>query len=88
MEERETQMKKLITICLVVLFAVNSYPVHAAFMTMPLGTDAPPTALGLNTMTPFGADPQSELASVTSVASPLSGTVDFSITMIHEIVGP
>lgn len=80
-------MKKLITVCLVVLFAVNTYPVHAAFMAMPLGVNPPPSQLGSNTMTPFGADPQSENASVTSVASPLGGTVDFSITMTHEIVG-
>jgi len=80
-------MKKLITICLVVLFAVNTYPVHATIMASSLGTGAPPSMLGLNTMTPFGADSQSEYASVTSVASPLGGMVDFSIAMSHLKVG-
>jgi hypothetical protein len=79
-------MKKLITICLVVLFAVNTCPVYATIMLMPLSTGAPPSTLGFNTMTPFGADPQSEFAYVTSVTSPLGGAIDFSITMVHYVV--
>lgn len=80
-------MKTLITICLVALFAINAYPVHATIMASPLGTGAPPVMLPPYTMTPFGTDSQPEYAPVTSVDSPLGGTVNFDITTIHLIVG-
>jgi len=77
-------MKRLMAICLVVLFAV---PVQASIMGAALGTDPPPPVLGPYTMTSFPADSQAEYALVTSVASPLGGTVDFSAELDHRIVG-
>jgi hypothetical protein len=83
----EIQMKKLITICLValvVLFA--TYPVQATITGVALGTAPPPSTLGPYTMTAFDPDPQPH-DFVTSVASPLGGTVDFSIPLYHSTVG-
>jgi hypothetical protein len=51
------------------------------------GTAAPGATLGPYTMTPFGDDGGLVGLSVTSVLSPLTGQVDFSIPLIHEEVG-
>jgi hypothetical protein len=81
-------MKKLITICLVVLFAVNSYPVQASITGVALGTGYPPSTLGPYTMTAFVGDPRPMYELVTSVPSPLGGTVDFSVEeMEHRVAG-
>jgi hypothetical protein len=85
-------MKKLITICLavlVVLFA--TYPVQATITGVALGTAPPPSTLGPYTMTAFDPDPRPvdpfDPELVTSVASPLGGTVDFSVPLYHTTVG-
>ncbi len=74
----------LLTICLVALFAV---PLQASITGVPLGTSAPPAVLGPYAMTAFGPDPQPEGSDVTSVASPLYGSVGFSAPLNHRIVG-
>jgi hypothetical protein len=51
------------------------------------GTAAPPATLGPYTMTPFGADPQPLFTDVTSVASPLGGSVGFSPALNHRQIG-
>jgi len=51
------------------------------------GTDAPAATLGPYDMTPFADDATPEFSPVTSVASPLWGTVDFSIDMSLREVG-
>ncbi len=83
-------MKKLIPICLVVLFVANVHPVQATIMGVALGTGAPPSALGPYTMTAFGPDPRPSgpySPPVTSVDSPLGGTVNFNSPMTHYTVG-
>jgi hypothetical protein len=76
--------RAILTICLVVLFAV---PVRASITGAALGTDTPPPVLGPYTMIGFPADSQAEFALVTSVASPIGGTVDFSAELEHLIAG-
>ncbi|MCX5643564.1 MAG: hypothetical protein NTZ17_02590 [Phycisphaerae bacterium] len=50
-------------------------------------TDAPSATLGPYSMTAFPLDAGPIETHVTSVASPLGGQVDFSIPMVHELVG-
>ena len=78
-------LKRLTTICALsaLILAVGS--AQAAITGTSLGTGAPPGTLGSYTMTPFPLDPQGSL--VTSVASPLGGTVDFDATLTHVTVG-
>jgi hypothetical protein len=52
-----------------------------------LGTVAPPAALGTYTMTAFGADPQGLFTDVTSVATPIGGSIGFSLPINHRLVG-
>ena len=80
-------LKRLTTICAlsVLILAVGS--AQAAITGTSLGTGAPPGTLGPYTMTPFPSDPQPQGSSVTSVASPLGGTVDFDATLAHVTVG-
>jgi len=54
---------------------------------VPLGTAAPPATLGPFTMTPFPLDDRSLGSDVTSVPSPLGGSVDFSIPLNHVRIG-
>ena len=61
--------------------------VQANITGVSLGTAAPPPALGSYTMTPFPADPQPNYTVVSSVASPLGGSVGFSPSLEHRIVG-
>ncbi len=51
------------------------------------GTAAPGATLGPYTITPFGADGRPLYTGVTSVDSPLGGSVDFSIPLEHYRVG-
>jgi len=51
------------------------------------GPAAPAGTLGSYTMTPFGLDPSPLSTNVTSVASPLGGSVDFDIPLVHHRVG-
>jgi len=81
-------MKKLIIICLVVLVVLfATYPVQATITGVALGTAPPPSTLGPYTMTAFDPDPQPRYSYVTSVASPLGGTVDFSTPLEHLVIG-
>jgi hypothetical protein len=50
------------------------------------GTNAPPGTLGAYTMTPFGNDGRPTLTDVSSVPSPISGNVAFSINLSHRKV--
>ncbi len=75
-------MKNLIAICLVAMMVSTA---QAAITGTSLGTGAPPGTLGPYTMTAFPSDPQG--SPVTSVASPLGGTVDFSAARTHVTVG-
>jgi hypothetical protein len=84
-EKVMNNMKRLMTICALstLILAVGS--AQAAITGTSLGTAAPPGTLGPYTMTPFPLDPQG--SPVTSVASPLGGTVDFDATLTHVTVG-
>jgi hypothetical protein len=82
---RRNMMKKIIMICAVAVLIVTAGNVQAGITGVALGTGAPPATLGLYTMTPFPIDPQG--SPVTSVASPLGGTVDFSDSLVHYTVG-
>jgi hypothetical protein len=63
-------------------------PAAAATITfVDLGTAAPPATLGGQTMTAFGDDATPDFTGVTSVASPLGGSVGFDITMDKRTVG-
>ena len=76
---------KLITISALVILLLATGGAQADIVGVSLGTDAPPGVLGPYAMTPFPVDPQG--SSVTSVDSPLGGTVDFFISMTHLTVG-
>jgi hypothetical protein len=78
-------MKKLIMICALAMLIVTASNVQAGITGVALGTGAPPATLGPYTMTPFPLDPQG--SPVTSVASPLGGTVDFGASLAHYTVG-
>jgi hypothetical protein len=52
-----------------------------------LGTVAPPATLGGLPMTPFPPDPTPTFVDVSSVTSPLGGSVGFSIPLNHRTVG-
>jgi hypothetical protein len=83
---KEKKMKKLITVCVVVLFAVSALPVQAAVNGQALGTAPPPLTLGSFNMTAFGPDPQpAGYTPVPSVASPLGGDVVFSTLLQHAL---
>jgi hypothetical protein len=77
--------RALMTSILALTLAV---PASAATITfVDLGTAAPPATLGGQTMTAFPDDPTPTFTGVTSVASPLGGTVDFSATLDAREVG-
>ena len=79
-------MKKRILICALAVLILGG-GAQAAITGVALGTAAPPGVLGPYTMTPFPLDPQGLFLPVTSVASPLGGTVDFSAPLTHYTVG-
>lgn len=78
-------VKRLVTICALSVLILALGSAQADITGVSLGTGAPPATLGPYTMTPFPLDPQG--SSVTSVASPLGGTVDFSAARTHVTVG-
>ncbi len=79
-------MKNAATVLsLVVLATAAAAP--AAITGFAGGTAAPGATLGPYTMTPFGADGRPLYAGVTSVDSPLGGSVDFSAPLTHYRVG-
>jgi hypothetical protein len=50
------------------------------------GTGAPSGTLGPYTMLPF-VDPSGVFSTVTSIPSPIGGTLDFSLGMSHRVIG-
>jgi hypothetical protein len=77
-------MRRAIVLILAVVWGATAAP--AALVGTGGGPGAPAATLGPYTMTPFAADPQpTGYSPVTSVASPLGGSVDFSITMSHAL---
>ena len=77
-------MKRCAVFSLVLAFSASA---QAGLTGMSLGTGSPPTTLGPYTMTPFSADPQSYVTYVTSVASPLGGSVGLSPSLLHYAIG-
>ncbi len=71
------------TMLLICLVALLPCAVRAGIWGEGGGTAAPAATLGGYTMTPFPNDTRPSGDYVTSVNSPLSGTVGFSIQMIH-----
>jgi len=51
------------------------------------GTAAPPATLGPHTMTPFASDARPVLADVSSVPSPLGGSLGFTPALNHRTIG-
>ncbi len=73
------------TMLLIRLVALPLCPARASIFGEARGTAVPAATLGDYTMTPFPADPRPTIPKpyVTSVDSPLGGTVDFSIQLLH-----
>ena len=80
-------MKKRILICAMAVLILAVSNVQAGITGVALGTAAPPGTLGPYTMTPFPDDLRAELSVVTSVPSPLGGSVDFSNPLTLYTVG-
>lgn len=59
----------------------------AAIMLDELGTAAPPATLGSWTMTPFADDTRPNFSTVTSVDTPIGGSLDFSSAVSLREVG-
>lgn len=79
-------MRSRVTVLsLVVLATAAAAP--AAITGFAGGTAAPGTTLGPYTMTPFDVDGRPLYTNVTSVDSPLGGSVDFSSPLQHYRVG-
>jgi hypothetical protein len=74
-------MKKLLLVCALTMLILAVGSAQAGITGVPLGTAAPPETLGPYAMTPFPDDPRADLTMVTSVPSPLGGSVDFSVVM-------
>jgi hypothetical protein len=51
------------------------------------GPAAPAATLGPYTMTPFGPDASPEYSTITSITSPLGGSLGFDIGMSHRLIG-
>jgi len=78
-------MKRMI---LIAILAVSMVGVaQADIFSVDLGTIAPPATVGGYAMTAFPDDTRSNYSSVTSVDSPLGGSVDFDITMSLREIG-
>jgi hypothetical protein len=71
------------TMLLICLVALPPCAARASIFGEARGTAAPAATLGPYTMTPFPADTRPLDNHVTSVDSPLGGTVDFSIQLLH-----
>ena len=83
-------MKKLILTLLFGCACLTHCLAAATFDGSP-GTSAPPATLGSYSMTPFAlnnADPPPGSSSLTSVFSPLGGTLSFSVGLEHRRAGP
>ena len=70
---------------LVVLAAATTAP--AAITGLAGGAAAPGATLGPYVMTPFAPDPSPLFVGVTSVVSPVGGTVDFGALLTHYRIG-
>jgi hypothetical protein len=82
--KEKTQMKKLITICAIGVILAVAPAVQAEIVGVALGTwdlCPPPLTLGGYTIMPFPGDPRLVGELVTSVPSPLGGSVDFGQQM-------
>jgi len=71
------------TMLLICLVALPPCAARASISGEARGTAAPAATLGPYTMTPFPADQRPPGPYETSVVSPLGGTVDFSIQLLH-----
>ena len=80
-------MKKLIIISALAVMTLAVGNVQAAITGVALGTSAPPATLGSYTMTPFPDDARPDFTIVSSVPSPLGGSVDFSPSLDLRTVG-
>jgi hypothetical protein len=80
-------MKKLIMVSVLAVLAVGAGNAQGALTGVALGTAAPPGTLGPYTMTPFPDDLRADGTLVSSVPSPLGGSVDFSAPMQLLTVG-
>ena len=73
--------------------AVTVFTITAAAATAGIGvstapgTNAPPPTLDKYKMTPFGNDPRPVFGLVTSVPSPLGGSIGFDVALDHREVG-
>lgn len=74
-------------ICGLVAATTLGLGIHTWAVGVDLGTVAPPGTLGGYTMTAFGTDASSEGTMINSLASPLGGSLGFSISVSHDIVG-
>ena len=79
---------KLLATAMVVGLSIASWSqgANATIIAMDLSIGAPPATLGGFTMTPFPDDPQ-PMGSVSSVLSPLGGSVTFDQDLTHVEVG-
>ncbi|THF58628.1 PEP-CTERM sorting domain-containing protein [Pseudothauera rhizosphaerae] len=66
-------------------FAIGQ--VQAAVIAQDLGTDAPPATLGGYTLTPFGDDGIGLFTDITSLASPLGGSLTFGTAVNAREIG-
>ncbi|MHC4702736.1 MAG: PEP-CTERM sorting domain-containing protein [Planctomycetota bacterium] len=80
-------MKKLIMISALATLILVAGNAQAAITGVALGTGAPPGTLGPYTMTPFPDDPRPVFSMVSSVPSPLGGSVNFSFPLDLRTVG-
>lgn len=77
-----------LAVALGVLMPTLPAAMAAGTLTIDVSTNAsaPPSTLGPYTMQAFPTNPQSEGATVTSVATPIGGTIGFSYGLIHDLV--
>jgi len=78
-------MKKMLIALTLVLAAATM--AQAAPILIDLGTAAPPAVIGGVTMAAFPADGRPLMDVVTGVASPLGGTVGFTPSADHRVIG-
>jgi hypothetical protein len=88
MNETKFGSSKILRIVACLSCMLFSYSTASASVTgQLLGTAAPPPVIDGVSMTPFPADPQELFVNVTSVASPLGGSVGFSTPLNHRTIG-
>jgi hypothetical protein len=81
----EDKMRRVVLSAVVVLSMATA--ASADVFGVAGDTGAPAATLGPYTMTPFGTDASPLGSNVTSVASPLGGTLDFSVPMARGQIG-